>query len=153
MLLKYQRHGFWRSYFYYQNIKLIIDVNLSKLLDTELIREKGYISAQVFNKLNKFPLHWSSKFPVRYRLNVNASNFDKEIWRTREKYWNAGFPSGFANETIHNFKKETDEIITLNWLFEKRKIFIVRLPNSSANEKFSKSFANKIEDYTKVKLN
>ena len=39
-------------------------------------------------------------------------------------------------------------------LFEKRKIFTVRLPYLTANKKFSKLLNNKIEDYTngKVKL-
>ena len=40
------------------------------------------------------------------------------------------------------------------WLIEERKIFTVTVPYSTANEKFSKLFVNKIEDHTngKVKL-
>ena len=34
---------------YYQNIKLTIELNPSKFLDTELIREKGSILTPVFN--------------------------------------------------------------------------------------------------------
>ena len=38
------------------------------------------------------------------------------------------------------------------WLFEEKKIFTVRLPYSSPNEKFSKLFVNKIEDYNNGKV-
>ena len=31
--------------------------------------------------------------------------------RIREKHQNAGFSSNFVNETIHNFKNETEETI------------------------------------------
>ena len=82
-----------------------------------------------------------------------ASNFDKEIRKIREKYGNAGFPSNFLNEATHNFKKETEETIIPEWLFEERKIFTVRLPYSFANEKFSKLFVNKIENYVIGKTN
>ena len=49
---------------YHQNIKLTVAVNPLQFLDTELIGEKEYISTQVFNKPNKFPVHWSSKNPI-----------------------------------------------------------------------------------------
>ena len=35
---------------YHQNVKLMVEVNPSKLLDTGLIREKGSILTQVFNE-------------------------------------------------------------------------------------------------------
>ena len=69
-----------------------------------------------------------------HRVKQVASNFDIEIRRIREKYRNAGFPSNFVYETISNFKQET---IIPEWLFEERKIFTLRLPYSSGNEKFS----------------
>ena len=56
---------------------------------------------QGFNKLDKFPKHWSSKIPIRYKRNAaigelrrakrTAFNFDKKNTRIREKYRNAGF--------------------------------------------------------------
>ena len=45
-------------------------MNLSKLLDTELIREKGSILMQVFNKPHEFPVHWSFKIPISYGHNA-----------------------------------------------------------------------------------
>ena len=55
---------------YNKNIKLRLDVNPTKFLDTELVRENGEITMQVFIKSTKFPLHWSSKIPVIYRRNA-----------------------------------------------------------------------------------
>ena len=76
---------------------------------------------QGFNKLDKFPKHWSSKIPIRYKRNAaigelrrakrTAFNFDKKNTRIREKYRNAGFPSNFIIGTIRNFKKEPEETI------------------------------------------
>ena len=129
----------------YQNIKLTTEVNPSKFLDTELIRGKGSVLTQVFNKPHKFPVHCSSEIPIRYKRNAIigelhrakriTSNFGKEIRRIKEKYRNAGFPSNFVNETIRNFKTETEVTIIPEWLCEERKIFTVRLPYSSANVK------------------
>ena len=97
---------------YHQNIELMVEVNASKFLDTELIRQKRSILTQVFSKPNKFPVHWSSKIPIRYkrkaiigdlhRVKRIESSLDKEIRRIRGKYRTAGFPSNFVNETIHN---------------------------------------------------
>ena len=46
----------------------------------------------------------------------------------------------------------SEETIIPEWLFEKIKMFTMRLPYSFANEKFSKLFVSKIEDYTKGKV-
>ena len=59
----------------------------------------------------------------------------------------------FISETICNFKKETDEPIIPEWLFEERKIFTVRLPCSSVNKKLNRLFVNRIEDYSNGKAN
>ena len=81
---------------YHQNIKLTMEVNSSTFFDTELIREKGSILMQVFNKSHKFPMNWGSKISIRYKHNAIIGelhraqqimpNFDKEMWRIREKY-------------------------------------------------------------------
>ena len=49
---------------YNKNIKLTLEVNQKKFLDTELVRENGQITTQVFSKSTKLPVHWSSKIPV-----------------------------------------------------------------------------------------
>ena len=43
--------------YYHQNIKLTVEVNSLRFLDTELIRKRRSILTQVFNKPNKFPVY------------------------------------------------------------------------------------------------
>ena len=42
---------------YHTNIKLNLEENPRKFLDTEIIRKNSTISTQVFTKLTKFPVH------------------------------------------------------------------------------------------------
>ena len=84
-----------------------LEVNPTKFQDTELVKENGEKTTQVFSKSAKLPVHWSSKIPVRYKCNaINgelhqarrmASEFNKELKRIRQKYRNAGFPLKFIN--------------------------------------------------------
>ena len=84
---------------YDENIELTLEVNPTKFLDTTLVGENGGITTQVFSKLTKLPVHWSSKIPVRYkrkaitgelhRARQIASDFDKELKRIRRKCRNA----------------------------------------------------------------
>ena len=53
-----------------ENIKVTLDVNPTKFLDTELVREIGEIRMQLFSKSTKLPVHWSSKIPVRYKCSA-----------------------------------------------------------------------------------
>ena len=124
--------------FHNENIKLTLEVNLTKFLDTELVTENGEITMQVFSKSTKLPVHWSSKIPVRYKRNAIteelnqakriASDFNKELKRIRKKYQNAGFSLKFINETICNFESGKEEMIIPEWLFDQRKTFSVRFP-------------------------
>ena len=107
-------------------------------------------------------MHGSSKIPVRYKRNAItgelhrakriASDFNKELNRIRQKYRNAGFPLKFINETIYNFERGQEEMIIPEWLFDERKTFSVRFPYSTANEKFSKVFMRKVENFTNDKI-
>ena len=100
---------------YNENIKLTLEVTPTEFLHTELVRENGEITTQVFNKSTKLLVQWSSKIPVRYKRNVvtgeldgtkrNASDSNKELKRIRQEYRNAGFPLKFINETICNFER------------------------------------------------
>ena len=124
--------------FHNENIKLTLEVNLTKFLDTELVTENGEITMQVFSKSTKLPVHWSSKIPVRYKRNAVteelnrakriASDFNEELNRIRQKYQNAGLSLKFINETICNFEIGKEEMIIPEWLFDQRKTFSVRFP-------------------------
>ena len=50
---------------YNENIKLTTEVNPTKFLDTELVKENGEITRQVFSKSARLLVHWSSKISHR----------------------------------------------------------------------------------------
>ena len=93
--------------FHNENIKLTLEVNTTKFLDTELVTENGEITMQLSSKSTKLPVQWSSKIPVRYKANAIteelnqikriASDFNKELKRIRQKYQNARFSLKFIN--------------------------------------------------------
>ena len=60
-----------------ENVKLTLEVNLTNFLDTELIRESGEITNQVFSKSTNLPVHWSSKIPIRYKRNVVTGELNR----------------------------------------------------------------------------
>ena len=55
---------------YHSDIKLTIEVNLSKFLDTELTYISGAYKFKVFRKITKLPPPWTSKTPKRYKRNT-----------------------------------------------------------------------------------
>ena len=77
--------------YYHTNIKLTLEENPRKFLDTEIIRNNNSISTQVSTKLTKFSVHWSSKSPTNYKCNAItnelhrakkvATDLDKELRR------------------------------------------------------------------------
>ena len=58
-------------------------------------------------------------------------------------------------DVFRRFNPEKDEVLIPQWLFDDRKECSIRLPFAPANEKFVKSFINKLETFTnyKVKFN
>ena len=74
---------------YHPNIKLTIEVNPSKFLDTKLTNINGAYKFNVYRKNTKLPSPWTFKTPFRYKRNtVNgdlhhskriSSNFDEEV--------------------------------------------------------------------------
>ena len=60
-----------------EHVKLTLEVNLTNFLDTELIRENGEITMQVFSKSTNLPVHWSSKISIRYKRNVVTGELNR----------------------------------------------------------------------------
>ena len=147
---------------YHDNIKLTIEVKPTKFLDTEIFRENNTIKTQVYTKSKKFPVHWSSKIPTKYKRNAItgelhrakkiATDFDLELRKIRQKYLNAGFPIKVINDVISRFNKEKEDFIIPQWLFDERKEVLIRLPFAPANEKYVKKFINKLEVFTSFKI-
>ena len=50
---------------YHPNIKLTIEVNPSKFLDTEIMIKNGIIETSLVVKVSKIPNHWSSAVPKK----------------------------------------------------------------------------------------
>ena len=129
---------------YHQNIKLTLELDPTKCLDTEIIRSNRKITIQVYNKIKKLCVHATSKIPVRYkrdaiigelkRAKKTVSIFDIEIKRIVNKYTAAGFPSRFVRSIKDNFDSGKDNLIMPQWLFEKRKAFANHLPFSLSNK-------------------
>ena len=55
---------------YHPNIKLTIEVNPRKFLDTEIMVRNGIIETSVVVKESKIPNHWSSAVPKKYKINA-----------------------------------------------------------------------------------
>ena len=51
---------------YHENIKLMIELNPSKLLDIQLINVEAKYITKGYRKKSKILMHWSSKIPKRY---------------------------------------------------------------------------------------
>ena len=85
---------------YHTNMKLILEENPRKFLDTEIIRKNNTISTQVFTKLTKFPVHLSFKIPTNYKRNAItselhrakkfATDFSKKLRRIKTAFSHAG---------------------------------------------------------------
>ena len=55
---------------YHPNIKLTIEVNPSKFLDTKLTNINGAYKLNVYQKNTKLPSPWTSKIPKPYKRNT-----------------------------------------------------------------------------------
>ena len=145
---------------YQDNIKLMIEENPTKFLDTEIVRHNSTIITKVYTRSNKFTIHWSSKIPFKYkrnaitgelhRANKIASNLSNRTKRIKLKYLQVGFPIHVINDVFHRFNLQKDEILIPQWFFEDREECMIRLPFAPANEKFAKSFTNKLKIFTKL---
>ena len=94
----------------------LLKENPSKFLDTKITVNNGKAHTSVFRKPNKFPAHWSSKIPKRYKRNtVNgdlsrayniAQDFEKEKDEIRSKFKKAGYPVRFTESVINQFQNK-----------------------------------------------
>ena len=137
-------------------------MNPTKFLDIEIIRSNDKITTQVYNKMDKFLVHWTLKIPVRYKHNAIigkfnrakkiSPNFGMEIKRIVNKYTTVGLPSRFAHSIIKNFDSGKDNLIILQCLFDERKAFTIHLSFSPSNESFLKTFVNNLNYFNNEKF-
>ena len=75
---------------YHPNIKLTVEINPNKFLDTEIIDNKGAIEMKAYRKIRKLPVPWASNIPKRY----------KRITRTTDLYCAKRIASNLDNELV-----------------------------------------------------
>ena len=148
---------------YHRKIKLTIEENPSKFLDTHIIKHKSSFTTQVYRKETKLPIHWSSCVPKRYKRNtINgdlhrskriATDMQIEIKAIKKKYALADYPPRFVNSVIKDFntksnKPDNSMIIPPNLFEEPKQKLFVELPYCSLNEKAVKQFIKKFHVFT-----
>ena len=85
-----------------------------------------------------------------HRAFLISDDFDSEIMDIKNKFCKAGYPNGFVDETIKNFKfSRTERIIPENFFEEESDapIFRIRLPFCPKNENLSRTFLRKLRSF------
>ena len=148
---------------YNPKIKLTIETNPQRFLDTGTTHINGTIETRVHRKKTKLPIPWTSNIPKRYNRNSIktelyrakriSSNFTSEVTVIRNKFESAGYPKRFVNSIIREFNavkenEESDFIIPL-WLFGgKKKVVLVEILFCLKNEISSKHLIKKFNKFT-----
>ena len=120
------------------------------------------MEAKVYNKSKKVSVHWCSRIPTKYKRDAItgelhrakriANDFNFEVKRiTKKKFIIAGFPRNSIRNTTEYFSKNKNEFIITEWLFDERKLIILRILFSESNEQFTESFIKKIVIFTNNK--
>ena len=148
---------------YHPEVKLIIEANPLRFLDTEIIHNNGLIETRVHRRKTKLTTPSISNITKKNKLNnIKAelyrakqirSNFTNDVNLIRTKFKSAGCPMRFVNTAIHEFTtaqtNEEIEFIISHWLFEaKKKIDLVEIPSFLKNESSPKQFIKKFEKFT-----
>ena len=147
---------------YHPNIKLTIEFNPSKFLDTKISRDSNEIKCFAYHKDMKLPFHWTSGVPKHYKRNVIlgdlhrvknlSSNFEQEVKVIKEKYSKAGYPSRYIDSVVNSFKEEKEEPLLPTNLFEERKEVSFQIPFCKRNENEISQIINKREPFTNYKV-
>ena len=92
---------------YHPNIKLTIEINPTKFLETEIIDNEGTIETKVYRKTTKLTVSWALDIPKRYKRNtINTDlyrakqitlNLDNELVIIKKKFLAADYPHKFIN--------------------------------------------------------
>ena len=140
-------------------LKFTVENEPPRFLDSEFVKndETRNFSLKVFHKPNKFPMHWSSQTPRRYKKNaiigdlhralLISDDFDGEVSNIRERYSHAGFPHGFVNTVIKDFEFSRFQRLIPERLFQGEDttpILRVRLPFCQKNENLARTFLKRL---------
>ena len=111
-------------------------------------------NCRVYKKPGKLPTHWKSEIPTKWKRNCVtgalhrakriSSNFDDDIKTLETTFLNVGYPKRFTSHTVNSF--QSDNLIP-SFLFEERKKIFIKLPYCQRNEKLSKTFISKLNNF------
>ena len=85
-----------------------------------------------------------------HRVFVISVSFEEELTNIRDRYSTAGYPIGFINEVIKDFKFTRLECLIPKHLFEipdNKPIIRIRLPFCKSNEYLSRTFLRKVRSF------
>ena len=95
---------------HHPNIKLTVEANLNRFLDTAFSKNLGGSVTTAFCKPRKLPTFWNSQIPKRYKRNnirgdlcsafKIASDFDAEVQTITREYLEVGYPIGFNKRMV-----------------------------------------------------
>ena len=98
---------------YHRKIKLTIETNPQRFLDTEITHINGTKETRVHRKKTNLLIPWTSNIPKRYKRNSIrtelyrakriSSNFTSQVTAIRNKFESAGYPKRFFNCIIREF--------------------------------------------------
>ena len=153
--------------YYHPNIKLIIEINPNKFLDTEIIDNKGAIETKVYRETTKLPVSWALNIPKRYKRNtINTDlyrakqitlNLDNELVIIKKKFLAADYPHRFINSVINTFiekenKKEEEYLIPQNFFEIPKPVILIEIPFCVKNQIASKQLIKKFNYFTNYKF-
>ena len=125
---------------YHPNIAFTVEENPNHFLDTAFIVKDKKFTSGVYKKPGKFPTHWKSQIPTKWKRNAItgalyrakriSTDFNHSVTEIRKSFLHAGYPLKFINNTIAIFKNKLveEEPIIPSSLFEERKRIGIRLP-------------------------
>ena len=147
---------------YHPYIKLTIEINLQKILDTKIIKTSNQVQCFMYQQGNKQPIHWNSAVPKSCKRNViigdvhrakrKSCDLDYEILVKKSKYIKAGYPPRFVTSVINTCTVEKEDPIIPSQMFDGRKTVYFRLPFCKTNERKIRSIVDKLEEFTNNKV-
>ena len=136
------------------NVKLTVETNATTFLGRAFSKNPDGSFTIVFRKPGKLPSFWNSQIPKRYKWNniqgglhgafKIAADFDAQVQTIIRKYLEVGYPIGFIESVINDYKnsKEEEQLIITEWLFDQRKKVLFKLPYCPSNKRDVKGFSN-----------
>ena len=144
---------------YHKTIKLNIEINSIKFLDTNLNNRVGIYFTKIYRKETKIMADWSPQIPKRYKRNnikvdppcakKISTIFEEKTEFIRNKLIKASFPLSFIKYVIKDFVTQQEAvqqhnkeelIITSNWFEVEPSFLLLKLPYWEKNEAFIRKF-------------